>query len=122
MSAWVVVGNMINVSIHAPHLYRRPVHGGQKRQQQYQVSDSAALDEHNLHRIRTMSEPALLRRIFKIQRCDKLVSFIQVIQQGNWSSNGGSFPFQYGQLCVASRIDDAFCAGVASREYDGDGC
>ena len=36
------------------------------------------LDEHNLFRIRTMSLNALQRRIYTIQRCDKLQSFIQV--------------------------------------------
>lgn len=37
------------------------------------------LDEHNLYRIRTMSEKALQRRIHTIQRCDKLQSFTQVL-------------------------------------------
>ena len=39
---------------------------------------SPQLDEHNLFRIRTMSLNALQRRIYTIQRCDKLQSFIQV--------------------------------------------
>ena len=36
------------------------------------------MDEHNLYRIRTMSESALRRRIYTIQRCDKLQSYVQV--------------------------------------------
>lgn len=38
------------------------------------------LDEHNLYRIRTMSESALQRRIYTIQRCDKLQSYVEVCQ------------------------------------------
>ncbi len=37
------------------------------------------LHEHNLYRIRTMSMNALQRRIYTIQRCDKLQSFIEVL-------------------------------------------
>ena len=41
-------------------------------------SMSSQLDEHNLYRIRTMSMNALQRRVYTIQRCDKLQSFIEV--------------------------------------------
>ncbi|KAL4447712.1 hypothetical protein ABPG75_004931 [Micractinium tetrahymenae] len=37
------------------------------------------LDEHNLMRIRSMSEKALRTRIWRIQRVDKLRSFIQML-------------------------------------------
>jgi hypothetical protein len=43
-----------------------------------QAQGGGGLDEHNLHRINTMSEAALQRRIYKIQRCDKLQSFVEV--------------------------------------------
>ena len=37
------------------------------------------LYEHNLYRIRTMSMDALQRRVYTIQRCDKLQSFVEVL-------------------------------------------
>ena len=49
---------------------------------------SSRLDEHNLYRIRTMSINALQRRIYTIQRCDKLQSFIEVLTNKHTSGLG----------------------------------
>lgn len=50
------------------------------------ATDDAGLTEHNLHRVRTMTDKALQTRIWKIQRVDKLRSFIQVRRQGGAGS------------------------------------
>ncbi|CAL8470667.1 g10209 [Coccomyxa elongata] len=45
-----------------------------------QAQGADALDQHNLFRINTMSEAALRRRIYKIQRSDKLQSFVEILR------------------------------------------
>ncbi|KDD75986.1 hypothetical protein H632_c407p1 [Helicosporidium sp. ATCC 50920] len=44
------------------------------------IVDPDQLDAHNHYRIRSMSEVALRRRIWKIRREDKMVSFIKVCE------------------------------------------
>ena len=64
-------------SAHADQVLRKQRLPGHRRVRS--VPTTTQLDEHNLYRIRTMSEKALQRRIHTIQRCDKLQSFTQVL-------------------------------------------
>lgn len=60
----------------------RPPPARRARAPPARIADPDALDALNLHRVRTMSEDALRRRVWKIRRPDKLDSFIKVGEQG----------------------------------------
>lgn len=51
--------------------------------------DEDELDALNLHRIRSMSEAALKRRIWKIKRQDKMRSFVKVCEGAGGGGRGG---------------------------------
>ncbi|KAL4424400.1 hypothetical protein ABPG77_005643 [Micractinium sp. CCAP 211/92] len=59
------------------------------------------LDQHNLMRIRSMSEKALRTRIWRIQRVDKLRSFIQMLEACGMAALAAEARRALRQMCGA---------------------